>query len=450
MTESSKPGRRFFLILTLLAVVVLAGAGGQAALQQPAAQEMRSGQAAPQQGTARVIEVGNAANAETQRAKPYVVLVSLDGFRYDYVKKYAAPNIVAMAARGATAPEGMIPAFPSSTFPNHLSIITGLYPEHHGIVANNFIDPARAGANEYTCCGPHSMASDGSWYSGVPLWSLAEQNGMRAASFFWAASEAEIAGKRPSYYARFDPGVPLDARVEQVIAWLKLPAAERPHFITLYMEPVDGAGHAFGPDAPQVADAVKLVDAAVGKLVAELEPLHLRVDVFVVADHGMQKTDPEWVSLDEYADLKDFKTEGRLLYAPTEAEAEKAYKALDGASEKFKVYRRADVPAHLHYTENPRTGDPVVVPTGPFYIRARRPKPGEKDNPPSVGTHGYDPQTMVTMRALFVAAGPDIRAGATVAPFENVNVYPAIAKILGLPVGKIDGDEKVLDGILKK
>lgn len=394
----------------------------------------------------KVIEVANPPNATAQQSKPYVVLVSLDGFRYDYTKKYSAPNIAAMAAKGASAPDGMIPSYPSTTFPNHLALITGLYPEHHGIVANTFYDSARQQRYTY---GDNETVRDGSWYSGVPLWSLAEQNQMRAACYFWPGSEAQIAGKRPSYYLKFDPTIPNDQRIEQVLAWLRLPAAQRPHFITLYMAEVDGAGHEHGPDSKETADAVKFVDMEVGKLIAGLDALHLPIDLFVLADHGMESTSGGWITLDKFADLSQFKSAGPLMYAPNAADAEKAYQSLKGASDKFKVYRRADVPAELHYASNPRAGDPVVVAAGPYSIRARAPASGEPDKPPSVGQHGYDPHLMPSMKALFVATGPDIRAGVTVQPFENVNVYPLIARILGLPIGKTDGDAKLLEGILK-
>ena len=398
------------------------------------------------QTSGKVIEVANPPNATVQQAKPYVVLVSLDGFRYDYEKKYSEPNIAAMAARGVSAPDGMIPSYPSTTFPNHLALITGLYPEHHGIVANIFYDPARQQRYTY---GDPAAVQDGSWYSGVPLWSLAEQNQMRAACYFWPGSEAEIAGKRPSYYLKFDPTVPNDLRIEQVLAWLRLPAPQRPHFITLYMAEVDGAGHEHGPDSKETADAVKFVDAEVGKLIAGLDALHLPIDLIVLADHGMETTSGGWITLEKFADLSQFKSAGPLMYAPSAADAEKAYQSLKGAGDKFKVYRRANVPAELHYDTNPRAGDPVVVATGPYSIRARGPAAGELDKPPSVGQHGYDPRLMPSMKALFVATGPDIRAGVTVQPFENVNVYPLIAQILGLPVGKIDGDLKVLQIVLK-
>ena len=144
-----------------------------------------------------VIEVPNPPNTAAQQAKHYVVLVSLDGFRYDYATKYGAKNLLAMAARGASAPDGMIPSYPSVTFPNHYTIVTGLYPDHHGIVANTFYDPARK--ETYSLTDPKTTG-DGSWYGGTPLWVLAEQQGMRAACFFWPSSDAEIQGKRPSYY----------------------------------------------------------------------------------------------------------------------------------------------------------------------------------------------------------------------------------------------------------
>ena len=216
------------------------------------------------QSTSSVIEVPNPPNATAQQARHYVVLVSLDGFRYDYAAKYGAKNLLAMAARGATAPDGMIPSYPSLTFPNHYSIMTGLYPDHHGIVANSFYDPVRKETYSYT--NPKTTG-DGSWYGGTPLWVLAEQQGMRAACFFWPSSDAEIQGKRPSYYlAPYDDKYPDEKRVEQVLAWLQLPPEKRPHFIALYYANTDHAGHTYGPDAPETAEAVRHVDELMGKL----------------------------------------------------------------------------------------------------------------------------------------------------------------------------------------
>jgi len=400
------------------------------------------------QSTSTVVEAPNPPNTAAQQAKHYVVLVSLDGFRYDYATKYGATNLLAMAARGASAPDGMIPSYPSVTFPNHYTIVTGLYPDHHGIVANAFYDPARK--ETYSLNNPKTTG-DGTWYSGTPLWVLAAQQGMRAACFYWPSSDAEIQGERPSYMmAPYDDKFPDEKRVEQVLTWLQLPPEKRPHFITLYFENTDDAGHTYGPDAPETAEAVRHVDEMIGKLSAGIAASGLPVDLIVIADHGMETLQGGWVILDKLADLSQFETVGSRLYPKSEADAEKAYQSLLGASDKFKVYRRAQVPAYLHYNSNPREGDPVVLPTGPYSIVAHDPNAKGGNNMPPRGGHGYDPRQMPSMKAIFVAAGPDIRPGVTVASFENINLYPLITTILGLPTGPIDGNIRVLQGILKK
>ncbi len=186
------------------------------------------------QSATHLIEIPNPPNTAEQQANHYVVLVSLDGFRYDYATKYGAKNLLALAARGASAPDGMIPSYPSVTFPNHYTIVTGLYPEHHGIVANTFYDPVRMETYSYT--NPKTTG-DGSWYSGTPLWVLAEKQGLRAASFFWPTSDAEIQGKRPSYnIGPYDDNFPAEKRAEQTLAWLQLPPEKRPHLILLYFQ----------------------------------------------------------------------------------------------------------------------------------------------------------------------------------------------------------------------
>jgi alkaline phosphatase D len=232
-----------------------------------------------------------------------------------------------------------------------------------------------------------------------------------------------------------------------------LPAVRRPHFITLYFSDTDHAGHEYGPDSAQVASAVHEVDRELGRLSAGIQALHLPVDEIVVSDHGMAKVEGDWVNLDELGlDVSLLeKYEGQFLYAKSDADAQKIVESLQGKSAKFKVYRRAQLPGHLHFNSNARAGDPVIVETGPYEIRVRA-DPTKRT--PGAGAHGYDPAIVTEMKATFVAAGPDIRPGVTVAPFENVNVYPVIAKILGLDIhalktGPIDGKLSVLQGILK-
>ena len=411
---------------------------------------------APAVQLAAPITVERGPNTPQQQAKPYVILVSVDGFRYDYPRIYHSPNLDALGARGASAPEGMIPAYPSITFPNHYTIVTGLYPEHHGIVANAFYDPTRKEVYTYR---DERAVTDGTWYGGTPLWVLAEEQGMRAACFFWPGSEANIQGTLPTYYMKYDAKYPNRKRVEQVLEWLQLPAERRPHFITLYFSDVDSAGHAHGPDSPEGAAAVREVDDEIGRLVEGVAKLNLRVDVVVVADHGMAKVKGDWINLGEYFDTRLLeKSVESFMYPKSEADAAKIYAALDGKSDKFKVYRSGHVPEGLHFDGNPREGDPVVVPTGPYLIRVNAPPAaaaGDAMHPagPPVGMHGYDPASMPEMKAIFFAAGPDIRSGQKVQPFENVNLYPLVARILGLDIshlktGKVDGDVRVLQGIL--
>ena len=401
----------------------------------------------PAQQSEPVIVADPRPNDAAQQDKHYVVLVSLDGFRWDYARKDGAKHLLAIAKEGASAPEGMIPAYPSVTFPNHYTLVTGLYPEHHGIVAMSFYDPARK--QRYAYNDPKS-ATDGSWYGGTPLWSLAEKEGMRSACFFWPGSEAEIAGERPSYYLKFNDSFPDDKRIDQVLAWLALPPEQRPHFITLYYSNVDHAGHKYGPDAPETREAVRHVDALMGQLHDRLAKTKLPVDLVIVSDHGMEAEKGPWIDLDKFADLSHFITTGSLLYSESasEADTEHVYQQLKSASGDFKVYRRAKVPAALDYDQNPREGDPVIVPTGPYAIRAQTPADPGRDFPPNKGSHGFDPSEMPSMRAIFYAEGPDIRKGATVRPFENVNLYPFLAQILGLDAPATDGKLSVLQGIL--
>src|SRR5271156_2064002 len=275
------------------------------------------------QAISPVLAVDHRPNAPQQLSKPYVILVSLDGFRYDYPNRYHADHLLALAAQGASAPEGMIPTYPSITFPNHYTIITGLYPEHHGIVANSFYEPVRKEIYSYH----DKTVSDGTWYGGTPLWVLAEQQGMRSAAFFWVGSEAEIQGVRPSYYLKFDASFPNSKRVEQVLAWLHLPPEQRPHFITAYFSDADDAGHQYGPDSSQVADAVHELDREIGKLVAGIKESKLPVDLIVVADHGMAKVEGPPIHLDEYGlKLTSFgPIIGSILYPKSEDDAQNAY-----------------------------------------------------------------------------------------------------------------------------
>jgi alkaline phosphatase D len=340
----------------------------------------------------------------------------------------------------------MWPSYPSLTFPNHWSIVTGLYPEHHGIVANSFFDPTRTPeqGQRYSYTDPKT-SGDGSWYGGTPLWVLAEKQGMRAACLFWPGSEAEIQGKRPSYYLHYDDKLDDRKRVDQVIAWLSLPPEQRPHFITLYYSNVDHEGHAHGPESDEVRAAVHHVDDMIGDLQAGLEKLNLPIDLVVLADHGMVTLNGIPVNLSQFADLTDVKTEGSLLYAKDDAAAQKLYEQFQANPDpRFKVYRRLDVPTGLHYEANVREGDPVLVPEGPYTLRIKPPAEGSTTGSTLRGGHGFAPRNMPEMKAIFYAQGPDIAPNVALPTFTNVSVYPFIARLLGLDAPKVDGRINVL------
>src|ERR1035441_835114 len=302
---------------------------------QPAA-----GQGTPFNPALPLIHVDHGPNSAKAQSIHYVVLVSLDGFRWDYATRDKAAHLLALGKRGAWAPEGMLPSYPSLTFPNHFTIVTGLYPEHHGLVANSFYDETKQA--RYAISDP-KVVTDGSWYSGVPLWSLAESQGMRTACLFWPGSEAEIAGQRPTWYARFDNKTEAtdavqQARIGDAVALLRMPETNRPHFITIYYSEPDHEGHQFGPDAPETKAAVLKMDAMVAKLKKALDSTGLPIDLVVVSDHGMAKVEGGWITLDKLADLTGFDAVGPLLYSKSEEDRVRAYNQLKKASSQFVVY----------------------------------------------------------------------------------------------------------------
>jgi predicted AlkP superfamily pyrophosphatase or phosphodiesterase len=381
-------------------------------------------------------------------AKPYVVLVSIDGFRFDYAERFKTKNILAVRDNGAAA-ASMIPSFPSVTFPNHISIVTGLYPEHHGIVGNSFFDPERKA--QYSI---KTTATDGSWYQrGTPLWVLAEQQHVIAGCMFWPTCDGEIQGVRPTYFKKYDGTFPDEKRVNQVIDWLKLPADQRPHFITLYFSEVDSAGHKFGPESLETVEAALQVDRMIGKLREGLDGLKLPVNLILVSDHGMQDVKDGEVSLTGDLDAPNVHAEldgpVALIYCKDAEAVEKTYLKLKKNS-KLDVYKRAETPASWHFNENPRSGDLVAIVKGAAVFTLTDPGAKRVQRNPPRGEHGYDPRKFGTMHAIFYAIGPNIRPETKFASFENVNVYPFIVKILGLkPPEQLDGFAAVLDPIYR-
>ena len=391
-----------------------------------------------------VVNTGGAPNDAHAMKQHYVVMVSLDGFRYDYPEEYGATNLLALAKNGARAPLGMLPSYPSLTFPNHYTLVTGLLPQHHGIVKNDFYDPARRQLYEYK---KSESTGDGTWYGGTPLWSLAEQQGMRSAVFMWPGSEAEIAGKRPNFYTHFADNLDGHAGLNQIDAWLRLPADQRPHLVCFYMPTADHAGHWYGPDSAEEATAVHTMDALMGELRQRLDASGLPIDLVIVSDHGMVAIDRQWINFDELApSMKGVNFHDWCIYADSEAQTVKVYDELKAANDpRFSVYRRKDVPASLHFSDNARIGDPVLIPNGAYigHLHAN-------DTVANPGDHGYDPLKISAMKATFIANGPDIRKGVSLPVFPNVDVYSFVTKLLDLKPAPNDGELGPLKSALKK
>jgi predicted AlkP superfamily pyrophosphatase or phosphodiesterase len=374
-----------------------------------------------------------------------VLLVSLDGFRWDYIDRPAAVELRKLAARGVRATR-MTPVFPTKTFPNHYTMVTGLYPEHHGIVANTMWDEV-IGAT-FSLGAPAVMA-DPRWWGGEPLWVAAVKQGKRSACFFWPGSNVQIAGTYCSYYRNYDAVQPHATRVQQILDWLALPGDSAPVFATLYFSNVDGAGHSFGPDAPQIDSAITRVDSAVGALVRGFAARGLedRVNLIIVADHGMTATSPDrQIFLDDYIDTADVRVVEWSPVAsiiPKPGREQDVYQALLGRHPQLAVYRKADIPARWHYQNHPRITPIIAVAAEGWHITTRAQSMNQAG-----GTHGYD-DTLTSMGALFIAAGPAFRQGIVVEPFRNVHLYELIARITGLTPAPNDGSLDSVRALLR-
>ena len=388
-------------------------------------------------------------NDPSQYKKPYVILISADGFRADFTEKYEASFLQTISKKGVRA-KFMQPSYPSVTFPNHYTIVTGLYPSHHGLVDNTYIDVATG--KQYSM-GNKKMVSEGKWYGGTPLWVLAEQQKMISASFFWVASEADIQGVKPTYHYIYNEQTTIGKRIQTVKDWLSLPEERRPHLITLYFPDVDHDAHTYGPEDPRVKKSVQFVDSSINALQKALAPLNLPINYVFVSDHGMTTVDVDnTIGLPAAVDKNDFNVpwgDALLhLYAKDTSKVESTYQALK-QDNRFTTYKLDETPDYWHYKKlddwHNRLGDLILVPKSihqVFNLGTRKPTPGK---------HGFDNKE-VEMRASFMAWGPAFKKGLLIEGFENVHVYPLVANILGLKVDeqKIDGKFEVLSATLKK
>jgi predicted AlkP superfamily pyrophosphatase or phosphodiesterase len=373
-------------------------------------------------------------NAPAHRDKPYLVLISIDGFGWDARGRAHTPALDRLAERGVVA-RSMRPAWPSLTFPNHYAIATGLYPAEHGIVGNNFPNDGR---DDWYSLADRAAVENPEWYQGEPIWVSAEKAGMVSASYFFVGTEAAVQGIRPTHSYLFDEKVPAAARVEQVVDWLQLPGEERPHLITLYFEHVDHASHRYGPDAPETIAAIEKVDSHIGDLMDGIAQTAIRDEVYVivVSDHGQARyvaPDDGYV-LAEHVDIGEAGVvEGGnyvMLYydTPDAAHIEQMVATINQTWGDGKAFVRGDTPAHWRVTHDDRYPDVFIQADIGHAVMTD----AQQKRRLNSGAHGWPPES-APMGATFIAAGPDLPAGQELGEISVVDVYPLMLDILDLP-----------------
>jgi len=368
--------------------------------------------------------------------RPPTILVSIDGFRADYLDRGITPVMSRLAAEGARA--AMRPSFPSKTFPNHYALVTGLRPDRNGMVENTFEDARRPGVT-FKMSNRDEVRDRFWWDEGTPIWVTAEQAGLATAPIFWPGAEAAIHGVRPRHYVVFDMATPNDKRVDDLLALLDLPPAERPAFLTLYFDTVDSAGHDFGPGAPETDKAVAGVDAEIGRLLDGLKARGIAPNLVIVADHGMAAiSDDRKLYMDDLlpkAAYRGLSGGAFMTLYPNPGHENEVAGALLKAHDHLQCWAKADIPERFHYGRNPRVAAYFCLPETGWTITTR----DYKAKKPELGNHGFDPYSP-EMAAVFVANGPAFRHGVTLPAFDNVSVYPLLARLLG--VKPVAGDGK--------
>lgn len=382
----------------------------------------------------------------TARPEPTsVLLVSIDAFRADYLDRGRTPVLSRLAREGVRA-RWMLPSYPSLTFPNHYTLVTGLRPDRHGIVHNTMRDAALGRFSNHD----GQATADARWWGGEPIWVTAEKAGLPTATMFWPGSEAAIGGVRPTRWLPYDRAMSLQARVDTVLDWLSEPAATRPRLATLYFSDLDHAGHDSGPDSAEIEARLALVDAQFGRLVQGLarRGLRDRVNLIVVSDHGMAPVDHALL-IDDLVDAADATvvSSGEVLgFAPVAGREAAARARLIGRHAHFECWDKAALPARWHYGRHPRV-PPIVCQMDEGWVATSRAKLARYTPGRTLGSHGYDPASP-SMRALFIADGPAFRDGVELPAFENVDVYPLLAQLLGVTPAPNDGNPQTLRAAL--
>lgn len=381
-----------------------------------------------------------------EKKQPQLLLISFDGFRADYLSKTETPNFDRLIKNGATA-EGLIPIFPTKTFPNHYAIATGLYPENNGLIGNNIYDPEM---DARYSMGNREAVENPDWYSGEPIWNTVEKAGKKAGTMFWIGSEAPIQNMRPSHWKSYDGSIPNEARIDTVLKWMTW-EQDPVDFGTLYFSFVDSQGHRYGPDSEKVIEAIQQADELVGYLLKEMES-NESINLMIVSDHGMIEVSPSRkVTLDDFIDVNKIEI---ISYSPAlmfnvEGEGEQeVFESLKKNEENFKVYLMENIPDRYHLKNNSRVPEVLMVAEEGYTINTKQFFESRGSDYPSGGAHGFD-NANPKMDAIFVAYGQAFKKGVKLSRFENIHLYEVMAKILNIEPAPNDGDIDAVIEILK-
>ena len=391
-------------------------------------------------------------NSKASEKKPYLILISLDGFRWDYVEKYKPPHLINFIKNGINS-ESLIPSFPTKTFPNHYTIATGMYPEKHGIIANSFYSYDKDMTYKIR---DREKVEDGSFYGGNPIWIQANKANMVTASYFFVGTEANIQGLKPTYYYRFDNSVKNEVRVNQAIDWLKLPPKKRPHLITMYFSDMDDTGHKYGTkNDEELKKTLFELDKQLGNLFKGIEKTGLPVNIIIVSDHGMST-----VSISNFIPIE--KIENDSLYTSIDNGAivnihpnnknqiDSIYTYLKKKESNFKVYKTENTPGFEYIPKNKNWGAIQILPDFGYYFSSTKGIASRKQHTnTNFGVHGYD-QKYKDMHGIFYANGPAFKKAYRTPSIKNIHIYPLMCEILGLEVpSNIDGNLDQIKNVLK-
>lgn len=381
--------------------------------------------------------------------KPYVILISFDGFRWDYPNRGITPAFSEIAGEGVHA-LSLQPAFPSKTFPNHYSIITGMYPEHHGIIANIFPDPV---TGEIYKLSDHNAVQDSRWYIGEAFWQTAKRNGIITASYFWPGSEVNLEYRRPDYYKEYDKGTPYKSRIDSLIEWLKMPANKRPRFNTIYFRETDDIGHGYGPNSPEINIAIAQMDSLLIYLRNGLRSTLVKdsVNLIVVSDHGMTDVSlKKSVNIEKKINNPEVLIVGNgpvMMITPPQDDINKVYSLLKKNENHFKVYKKEDVPDFYHYNESMLISPVVLIADLGWSLIDNKIENGSWGD--LKGNHGYD-NHQIDMHGIFYACGPLFKQNYVSGTIWNIDIYPLLCKIYGIGAAPgIDGKLERIGFILK-